>query len=117
MGKKKSDDKKYANKRWNVLETKTSIENLEQSPILWNLKHPNYKNKMLRASALQAIRVALGTDSDKDANDVKDKIHCLRSQHSGTSMIITLFSLIFKIVQYSRKIPNFLFRRKEKKFQ
>lgn len=72
---------------WNKTETKKLIELWECHECLWNHRSKDYQKKNLRINALAEI----GSACDKTSDDVKKKLHNLRSQMSGKYIFIYVF--------------------------
>lgn len=73
---------------WSKESTRQLIPLWESHECLWNVRSVDYKNKVKRANALSEIAEACG----KTAEDVKNKIHSLRSQMSGKYYLVALFN-------------------------
>lgn len=69
---------------WNKENTKKLIELWECHDALWNQRSKEYQSRNKRESALNEIGAVLG----KTQNEVKTKLHALRSQMSGERIIL-----------------------------
>lgn len=65
-------------KKWSVEDTCKLIELYRESPILWNAKDLNHKNKLKTANALKEIATILHTN----VNEIDRKLKNLYSQYT-----------------------------------
>ncbi|KAF2890191.1 hypothetical protein ILUMI_15982 [Ignelater luminosus] len=72
---------------WNQELTVSLIQFYEQQPVLYQASHPHYKNKPKRLQALQTIQkqlvdsCPLAASQGLQIDDVKEKLHTLRTQY------------------------------------
>jgi hypothetical protein len=67
------------NKKWTPSETKNLISEFEETPCLWNVFDKGYKNKDMKAAALEKIALSLGFS----VVEIKRKLHNLRCQFTS----------------------------------
>lgn len=85
MSKGKSTSTKKRRFIWGKEAVTALIELYQNQPILYDLKDPNYKNKVKREAAISGIyeellKIPMCHAQCLDTEDVKTKIHTLRSQ-------------------------------------
>lgn len=74
---------------WNKAQTSLFIELYEQFPALYNIKHPDHKNRIKRERNLQEICLRLKDLRPKTSvSELKCKIKTLRSQYVKENAII-----------------------------
>ncbi|XP_063222453.1 uncharacterized protein LOC134530982 [Bacillus rossius redtenbacheri] len=67
---------------WNKTTVEILIESYKAKECLWNLKHPLYRNKIARRSALQQVVAELtGRKDGVSCNEITKKFNTLRTQY------------------------------------
>lgn len=83
---------------WNRESVNLLIENYKKRPLLYNSKHHHYKNRTKRLQALEEIlndvaeKCPFAANQGLNTDDIKQKIHTLRTQY---------FKEVNKIKEYS----------------